>query len=96
MAQGIYSASNRHKYYEMFLGSRELPARKADNLTAISEPRQCGIRNNSKRNRLPLPLTKIPFLLLNRSVRREVKTYLQTELRIAVTESLRPCRSSGG
>jgi hypothetical protein len=35
---GVYSASNRNKYQKAFLWSRERPARKADNLTAIYEP----------------------------------------------------------
>jgi hypothetical protein len=36
----VYSASNRNEYQELnnFLGSKPWPARKADNLTAISEP----------------------------------------------------------
>jgi hypothetical protein len=36
---GVDSASNKNEYQEMFLGVKgERPARKADNLTAISEP----------------------------------------------------------
>jgi hypothetical protein len=38
---GVYSASNRNEYQELkiiFLGCKVRPARKADNLTAISEP----------------------------------------------------------
>jgi hypothetical protein len=35
---GVYSYTNRNEYQKMFLGSKALPARKADNLTAICEP----------------------------------------------------------
>jgi hypothetical protein len=38
LGPGVYSVSNRNKYMnqkEMFLGSKEQPARKTDNLTAI-------------------------------------------------------------
>jgi hypothetical protein len=42
LGPGVYSASNRNEYQELikiiFLGSEARPARKADNLTAISEP----------------------------------------------------------
>jgi hypothetical protein len=38
MGLGVYSASNRNEYQNMFLGSRARPKRKADNLTAIYEP----------------------------------------------------------
>jgi hypothetical protein len=31
-------ASNRNEYYQDFLGGKQRPARKADNLTAICEP----------------------------------------------------------
>jgi hypothetical protein len=34
----VYSASNKIEYQKMFLGSRALPVRTADNLTAICEP----------------------------------------------------------
>jgi hypothetical protein len=35
---GVDWASNKNEYQEMFIGNRERPARKADNLNAISEP----------------------------------------------------------
>jgi hypothetical protein len=34
----VDSASNRNEYQRMFLGSRELPALKVDNLISICEP----------------------------------------------------------
>jgi hypothetical protein len=34
----VYSTSNRNEYQKIFLESRVLPARKADNLAAICEP----------------------------------------------------------
>jgi hypothetical protein len=34
----VYSASNRNEYQKISLGDKERPARKAENLTAISEP----------------------------------------------------------
>jgi hypothetical protein len=37
-ALGVDSASNRNEYQKIFLGEKERPARKANNLTAISEP----------------------------------------------------------
>jgi hypothetical protein len=42
LGPGIYSASKRNEYQKqkkiMFLGSRALPVRRADNFTAIYEP----------------------------------------------------------
>jgi hypothetical protein len=38
MDPGIDSASNRNEYQESFWGVKVLPARKADNITAICEP----------------------------------------------------------
>jgi hypothetical protein len=44
----------------LFLGSREWPVRRADNLTAVSRlPRQCGMFNNSQPYRPPRPVTGI-------------------------------------
>jgi hypothetical protein len=40
LGSGVYSASNRNEYQKqkiMFLGSRALSVRKADNLTAVCE-----------------------------------------------------------
>jgi hypothetical protein len=41
LGSGVYSASNRNEYEKQtkFMGSRPLPARKADILTAICEPK---------------------------------------------------------
>jgi hypothetical protein len=38
MTMGVNSASNRNEYQESSLGRKGRAARKADNLTAISEP----------------------------------------------------------
>jgi hypothetical protein len=41
LGPGAHSASNRNEYQKqkiMFLGNRVRPVRRADNLTAISEP----------------------------------------------------------
>jgi hypothetical protein len=35
---GVDSASNRNEFQVIFLGGKERPERKADNLTAICEP----------------------------------------------------------
>jgi hypothetical protein len=48
----------------MFLGSKERPVRRADNLTSICEPivQQCGILNISLPYRTPRPVTGIALL----------------------------------
>jgi hypothetical protein len=55
----------------MFLGSRALPARKADNLTAIYEPisRQSVILDIPQSYRPPRPLTGIALLFVTVVIR---------------------------
>jgi hypothetical protein len=49
----------------MFLASGALPARKADNLTAVSGlSKQCGILDMSQPYRTPRPVIRIVSLLL--------------------------------
>jgi hypothetical protein len=38
LGRGVYSASNRNEYRNIFLGGKERPTRKVDSLTATCSP----------------------------------------------------------
>jgi hypothetical protein len=62
----------------MFLGSRALPVRKADNFAAVSErlSRQCGILNFSQPYRPPVSVTEIALLTVTSSLITAIGTWI--------------------